>query len=174
MAASIQSRYPASNGDTGAYAITLASLADDYASMLTGRASTAIDNRTNLDLDYLVGGFIKLGSSPTAGRIIEVWAYKAVSIASGAPTYQNGITGTDASKTITSANVKYTLKLGASMQTDATTGLVLPIPVFSIASLFGAMPAFHGIFIVHGSGAALDSTGGNHAVTFERIQAQTV
>lgn len=170
----IKTKYPATS--TVALTLSLASLADDNANMLAGRASTAVDNSSNLDLDHLVSGYVTLGSSPTASRYVEVWAYAAVSIASGTPTYPDSITGSDANKTMTSANVKY----GALVQldtlvTDATTGRVLTMKKKSIAQAFGgSLPQFWGLFIVQGSGVALNSTGGNHVWHYERVQQQAV
>jgi hypothetical protein len=74
---------------------------------------------------------------------------------------------------MTSLNVKYAaLRPVAAMGTDATTGLVLPFAPVSIASLFGGMPAFWGLFIVNRSGVALDATGGS--LYYQRQQAQSV
>lgn len=167
--------YPQSNVDTVAAAITVASLASDT-NLLAGRESDVIDNRTNLDIDHLVGGWIKLGTSPTASRVVEVWAFAPLKGASGTFTYPDVMDGTDSNETITSANVKAAgwLKQVASMTTDATTGLVLPFGPVSIRSLFGAMPPLYGLFVVHSSGVNLDSTAGNHYIGYQRIQAQSV
>lgn len=171
--ASIKSNYPSTT--TPALTITLASLADDNTNMLAGRASTAVDNTTNLDLDHLVSGKITLGTSPTAARTVEVWAYAYHKIASGTPTYPDSITGTDAAKTMTSMNVKYgALALVAQLLTDATTGRVLYFKPTSIALLFGSLPPYWGIFVVQGSGVALDATGGNHEIVYQRQLAQSV
>ena len=166
-------KYPQSNADTVAITITLASLASSTA--WAGRASTAIDNRTNLDLDHLVSGKIKLGASPTASKTVQVYAYAAQSIASGTPAYPDSITGTDANKTMTSANVAYAcLRRLWQATTDAATGLVLQMPPTSIAQAFGYVPPFWGLFVVHDSGVALDSTDSNHSMQYHRIQAQSV
>src|SRR5437870_5532261 len=103
MAADIKSKYPSTS--TTALTLTLASLASDT-NLLAGRASTAIDNTTNVDLDHLLSGAIRTGTTPTVSTTIEVWVYSYLSIASGTPAYADGITGTDANKTITSTNVK--------------------------------------------------------------------
>lgn len=170
MAADIKSKYPATS--TVALTLTLASLATDT-SLLAGRASTAVDNTTNLDLDHLLSGAIRTGTSPTVGTTIEVWAYSYLSIASGAPAYADGITGTDANKSITSLNVKYAgLRLVQAITVDNTTGRDYPIPPTSIAQLFGSLPPFWGIFVVHNTAVALNAT--QVALQYERIQAQSV
>jgi hypothetical protein len=170
--ADIKLKYPQSNSDTVALILTAASLASD-ASLLAGRASTAVDNRSNLDLDHLLSGVVRTGSSPTVNTQIEVWAYSYVSIASGTPVYVDGITGSDANKTMTSANVKVSaLRLIASMLVDNVTGRDYFIPPTSIAQLFGALPPFWGVFLVHNTGAALNAT--QVALQYERVQSQTV
>lgn len=167
----IKTKYP--SVDTIAITISLASLASSTS--WAGRASTAIDNTSNLDLDHLVSGTIKLGTSPLASRSVSVYVYAPVRIVSGVPTYPDGITGTDANKTMTSANVGVAaLRLLWVGITDATTGLVLPMPPCSIADQFGGLPPYWGLFIVHDSNVALDATAGNHYFHYQRIQGQTI
>lgn len=171
--ATLKTLYPQSNADSVAITITLASLASSTA--WAGRASTAVNNTSNLDLDHLVSGKIKLGTSPTVSKTVQVYAYAAQSIASGTPTYPDGITGSDAAKTMTSANVAYAcLRFLWAGTTDATTGLVLEMPPTSIAQAFGSVPPYWGLFVVHDSGVNLDSTGSNHAMQYQRVQAQSV
>lgn len=167
--------YPTSNADTTEITITLASLASDT-NLLTGREATFVDNTTNLDIDHILSGYIKLGTSPTASRVVEVWAFIPTKIASGTETWPDVMDGTDSGETITSANVKYAgwLKQVASMTTDATTGLVLPFGGVSVRTLFGSMPSAYGIFVTHSSGVNLDSTGSSHYIGYHRIQAQSV
>lgn len=168
----IKVKYPQSSADTVALTISLASLGSDT-SLVAGRASTAVDNTSNLDLDHLVSGKIRLGTSPTASRVIEVWAYAPFKIASGTPTYPDSITGSDAAKTMTSANVKYAaLRLLWQAFTDSTSDRDYFIPPTSIREAFGNMPAFWGLFVVHSSGVNLNSTGGNHEFAYQRIQGQ--
>ncbi len=57
------------------HTITLANLATDV-NLLAGRAGTAIDQKDTDDaIDALVGGLVTTGTSPTASKQIEVWAY---------------------------------------------------------------------------------------------------
>lgn len=171
--ATLKILYPQSNADSVAITITLASLASSTA--WAGRESTAVNNTSNLDLDHLVSGKIKLGTSPTVSKTVQVYAYAAQSIASGTPTYPDSITGSDANKTMTSANVAFAcLRFLWAGTTDATTGLVLEMPPTSIAQVFGSVPPYWGLFIVHDSGVNLDSTGSNHAMQYQRVQAQSV
>lgn len=160
--------YPSSS--TTALTCTLAALASDTG-LVIGRASTAIDNTTNLDLDHFVTGSFTTGTTPTVSTNIEVWAYAPRSLASNVPTYSDSITGTDAAKTMSSLNVKYgALRLVASLVVDATTNRVYDFPPTSIANLFGAMPPFWGIFVVHNNVAALSAG----ALQYLRVQSTTV
>jgi hypothetical protein len=168
----LQTLYPATS--TVAVSCSLASLAHD-ATLLTGRASTAISNATTLDLDHQLSGVIRVGSTaPTLSTTIEIWSYAAVSIASGVPTYPDGITGTDAGKTMTSANVKYSgLRWLATVTVDAVANRDYPIPPVGVAAQYGGnMPMFHGFFVTNGTGQALNAT--QVSLQVHRIQNQAV
>ena len=79
MAADIKLKYPS----TSSVAITcdVSSLASSTA--YAGRASTAIDNTTNLDLDHIVSGSITLGTTPTASKNVWVYAYAPTKVVTG-------------------------------------------------------------------------------------------
>jgi hypothetical protein len=173
MAADLKLKYPAA--DTTAITCAIASLASDT-NLLAGRAGTAIDNSSNVDLDHLLSGQIMVGTTPTASTRIEVWVYAPTKIVSGTPTYVDAITGTDANKTMTSEGVKQSgLRLAHSINVDAATSNVgYQIPPTSIRQLFGEMPKQWGVFVVHNTGVALNATGGNHWLHYERIQNQSV
>ena len=173
--ANIKTLYPST--DTTALTITLASLANDSTNKLAGQQSDIIDNTTNVDLDHLLTGNIRAGTTPTAGNTIEVWAYAATKVVSGTSTYPDTLTGAGtAAKTLTSSNVKNAaLRLVATITVDATTGRDYPIAPVSIAQLFGgSLPPKWGVFVINASAVALDSTAGNHWMHYYRIQAQTV
>ena len=145
------------------HTITLASLASDT-NLLAGRAGTFIDNTINLYDDYLLSGFVTTGTSPTTAREIDIYVYAALD---DAPTYPNGITGTDANKTITTANILNSgLKLAAAIATSSTSNETSPFGPISIASLFGGIvPKRFGIFVVHNTAVALNATPANHQIT---------
>lgn len=168
----IKTKYPATSSVT--LALTLAGLVSD-STLLSGRASAAVDNTANQDLDHLVSGIITTGTSPTANTSIEIWAWASYKTAAGVPTYPDGITGADAGKTMTASGVKFgALRLVATITVDATSNRSYAFAPVSIASLFGGMPKFWGLFVVHNNSAALNATAGNHDIQYERIQAQTV
>lgn len=159
MSSNIKTAYAASVNHT----ITLASLATDT-SLLAGRAGAAIDETSNLYLDEILAGFIETGTSPTVGTEIDVYVYGSID---DVPTYPDGITGSDANKTITNVNVLNSgLKLVASITVTASSNVKYPFGPISVAALFGGvLPKHWGVFIVHNTGVNLNSTGGNHQVT---------
>lgn len=169
--ADIKTKYPAT--DTVAITCDVSSLASS--TVWAGRASTAVDNTTNVDLDHLVSGVVRLGTTPTSSKTVSVYAYAPIKIASGVPTYPDGITGTDAAKTMTSANVAIASLVWLwSANTDSTSDRDLFMPPKSIMQAFGAMPPYWGIFVTHDSVASLNATAGNHYFHYQRIQTQSV
>lgn len=168
-------KYP--SADTTPLTISLGGLGTNSAgAFVVGRESTAVDNRTNLDLDHLLSGRIRAGTTPTASRTIAVYVYTPTTIASGTPTYPDVITGTDGARTITSANVLGSgLRLAWATLVDATSDRDYFLPQISIASLFnGIMPPLWGVFVAHDTAVALNATGGNHFLHYHRVQTQSV
>lgn len=151
--------------------ISPASLASDT-NLLAGRASTVVDNSTNKYADALVSGKVRVGTTPTVSRTIEVWAYAQFN---DTPTYPDSITGSDAAKTMTSANVKSSaLRLLWATTVDATSDRDYFMPPTSVADRFGFMPKRWGLFIVHDTVAALHATGGNHEFKFIGVNNEIV
>lgn len=150
------------------HTITLASLATDTA-LLTGRAGTAINQRVTDDaIDALVGGQVTTGTTPTASKQIEVWAYASYDDT----TYTEEITGTDAAKTLVT---KTTLMLLTIIPTNSTSDKIYRWGPFSIAQAFGGIiPVQWGIFITHNTVAALNATGGNHKVEHFPVKFESV
>lgn len=150
-----------------ALTITLASLASS-ASLVAGRESTSVDNSSTLAVDYLVSGKITTGTSPTASKSIEVWVVAPIE---DTPTWPDVFDGTDSDETVTSRNVLFSAaKLAHVITTDSTSDRTYPIAPFSVAALFGGnCPKTFGIFVVHDSGVALNSTSGNHAIYAQAI-----
>jgi hypothetical protein len=154
-------------GSSAAITITLASLATS-SSLAGGRESTAVDNTSNKYLDYLVGGKITTGTSPTDAKSILVYVYASVD---DTPTYPDVLDGTDSDETLTSAGIRNAgLRLAAAVTTDATSNRTYWIAPFSVAALFGgAMPKFFGIFVTHDTAVNLNSTGSNHAFSYTPV-----
>jgi hypothetical protein len=174
--ADIKTKYPASNADTTAITISLASLATS-SSLLAGRESDAVVNTTNVDLDHLVGGVITVGTTPTAGTTIQIFVAAPREMSGGTPVWPDVLDGTDSAETITSEGIKQAcLKLLASIYVDATTSdRAYNFAPQSVAALFGGvMPPQYVLFVTHNTAVNLNSTAGNHEIHYHRIQAQTV
>ena len=129
------------------------------ASLLAGASALAIDNTSNLYLDYYLAGLVKnnVTTPPTAGTEIDVWLYRAYD---DTPTYPDTLAGTDAAKTITTSNILNSLgRQVASMVVAATTSQVNPFDAGLISQYFGGAPSLWSVFVVHNSGQALAATG---------------
>lgn len=136
--------------------ITLNSLATD-SNLLAGRASTAVNNVTDDDVDILIGGkFVSHSVAPTASKQIEVWAYASYD---DGTTYNAGVTGTDANLTVTAAK-KNLFRLVTIVPTDAATSSTYAWGPFSLGQVFGgAIPSRWGIWVVHNMGQILNAAG---------------
>lgn len=142
--------------------VTLASLSDGSA-----RESTAVDNSTNLYLDTLVQLVIKTGATGVSSTgFVAVYAYGT---ADGGTTYSDSATGTDAAITLTSPPNATRIGI-CNTVANATT---YECPPMSVAVAFGGvLPEKWGIIIENKSGAALDSTEGNHKKFYQGVFAQ--
>lgn len=156
-------------GSSAALTITLASLASD-ANRLAGRESAAVDLTGIAALiDVLVGGKIRVGTTPTTATQIDVWVYASIN---DGPTYPDVFDGTDSAETVTSAGIRNAaLKLLASLEVDsATSDRDYWFAPRSIAALFGGvLPKRFGIFVTHNTGVALNATGGNHVIDYTPV-----
>lgn len=150
------------------HTITLAALASDT-NLLAGREGTAIDNKdTDGAIDAMVGGTVTTGTTPTAARQIEVWAYGSYDDAS----FNDAITGSDANVTLVT---KTLLRLLTIIPTNNTSDKAYRWGPYSIAQAFGGiLPVLWGIFIVHNTGVNLNATGGNHEVEHYPVKFESV
>lgn len=150
-------------GSSAALTISVQSLASS-STLLVGRASTSIDNTSDLAVDALVGGKVKTGTT-TADTKIELWAYGSYDGTS----YSGAATGTDAGLTIISQQ-KSLLRLLQVILVPDTTARTYTWGPISVANTFGgAMPKKWGVYITHNTGANLDSTAGNHEVKYTPV-----
>jgi len=145
-----------------AITISLSSLADDGV-----RASTAVDNTTNLFLDCLVQLLIHTGNVgvPAGDKNLLVYAYGT---ANDGTTYSAGATGTDAAhggvagQLITNAHLMGIIHVDAQNETFESD-------VFSVASAFGGIvPAKWGIIVKNQVGQTL----GTSSAFYQGIYAQ--
>jgi hypothetical protein len=145
--------------------ISLLSLANG-----TSRASTAVDNSTDLFADALVSINIKSGASGTASTgYVTVYAYGTVDGGTNYTENATNGTGLDAAITLTSpTNLKVVGII--NVVANATTYRAGP---FSIAQVFGgSLPQKWGIVITNSTGGALDSTEANHLKIYQGIYNQ--
>lgn len=167
MASDVKTKYAASSALT----ITLASLATS-STWLAGAESDAIDNSTNLYLDYLLAGMVTVGTTPTASTEIRVYVVGMRDDTNWPDVFD----GTGSAETVTSAGVgSGFLKLAAVMAVDATTSdRAYYFGPVSVAALFGgACPRKFVAFVTHNTGVNLNATGGNHALNVTPVY-QTV
>ena len=145
---------------------TVTSLANATGSFGAGRASTAVDNTTNLFLDALVFGQVKTSSLALANdKAVYVYAYGTAD----GTTYTEGITGTDAAFTATNPpNVRLIGVINAVV--SSTTYDAGP---WSVAAAFGGLlPEKWGIYVVNFTGQTLDASVGSF--WYQGVQAQSV
>lgn len=148
-------------GSSFAYTITLGALGSS-SDFTAGRESTAVSNTTNLYLDYLVGGKVKTGTSPTTLKNIRVYAYGSVN---DTPTYPDVLDGTDSAETITDTEILAKLPLLDDMPTDDSSDQDYWFGPRSLASCFGGLvPKNHGLFVSHDTAVNLNATDGNHVI----------
>lgn len=149
----------------------LLGLASD-ATPIAGWQSDAIDNTTNLYLDYAFAGAIKTGTSPTSGKLIQVWAYANLKVVSGTPTYPDTITGSQGTLTLTSTDIlNACCRPIAQLVVTGTSNLVYPFAPVAITALFGYVPKFFGLLVLQNTGAALNAAGSfvNATPTYNQI-----
>lgn len=166
MASPVKVAYAASTSLT----ITLAGLATS-STLLTGRSSILVDNTSNLYIDYLVGGQITVGTTPTINTQINVWAIGELN---DTPTWPDGFDGTDSGKSVTSTGVGYGyLKSVQQLSVDSTTSnRAYPFGPVSLKQLYGgSLPAKFLLFVAHNTGVNLNSTGGNHFISLTGVYA---
>lgn len=147
---------------------SLASLATS-ATFVAGVESALIDNTSNLYVDALVQGLITVGTTPTANTniIVYVWG----SSVSPATTAIDVIDGTDSAETISSAGVRNSfMKIGAVLDVDSNTSNRGYPFSFGVAQLFGGvLPPYWGLFVAHNTAVNLNSTGGNHVISYRGV-----
>jgi hypothetical protein len=151
-------------GTPTAMTITIASLATD-AALVAGRASTALDQKDSLDaIDVLVGGKITTGTTPTASRQIEIWAYASYDDAE----YSGSATGSDANLT---PDAKENMVLLHVIPTDATSNKTYKWGPKSIAQAYGGVvPVQFGVYVVHNTAVNLHATGSNHEIVYTAVK----
>jgi hypothetical protein len=161
MASTIELKYGTNNQ---AVTATWASLASGSA-----RASTAIDNTSNLFDEIFFQPTCKSGASGVSATGYA--SFYVSGTVDGGTTYGEGATGTDAAITLTTPpNVKLIGTL--NMVANATT--YDGNPMACSPGLGGSLTDHIVIICLNKSGAAFDSTEGNHNKRYQGKQAQSV
>jgi hypothetical protein len=167
--ANVKAEYAAS----AAYTITLTGLVTS-AGLTVGRQSTSVANSANKYLDELVAAQIATGSASVVAGNIEVHAIGALD---DTPTWPDQITGTDAARTITSADIKSSIcALVGGVPNDTTASRKYAMKPCGIRQLFGdgLPPGGHVIFVTHSSSAALSVTATDHFVKHTPVYATVI
>lgn len=135
---------------------------------MAGAESTAVDNTSDLYVDFLLSGkFAAAGSNTQAGYI-----YVYVIGMLDDSTWPDVFDGTDSAETVTSANVLSGFgKLAAVMPTDNSASRVYNFGPVSVASLFGGvMPKKFVVFVTHSAQTTTNAWGSSgHQVTVTPI-----
>lgn len=169
--ATVQTNYPA-----GTTTITIAPQnVATSSTFVAGVESDAISNVTNLDLDHLVSGKWRCGTTPTINTQVQIWIVAVLTddLASS-QTWPDVFDGTSSAETVTSAGILQGLaRLGATLNVDATTSARdYFCAAFSVAALFGGdMPTRYVVFISHNTGVNSDTTGSNFVWQYQRVRA---
>lgn len=153
-----------------ALTITLASLATSV-TLTGGQSSAEVSNSSDKHVDVMIQGKITVGSSVTNNTQIQIYVYGSDAALSGKNL--DVIDGTNASDTFATVGVRDSvLKLGKVISVDSTTAnRTYYVSSFSVAELFGGnMPKYWGVWVTHNTGSALNSTSGNHELTFMGIK----
>lgn len=158
MAGDIKQKYGSSSQ---AITITVASLVTN-----TARASTVVDNSSNVFTDALLSAMLKTGTT-TANTYIQVYVYGT---SSGGTRYTGGATGSDAAYTMVSQSPLIPIGRIGVPDTTARTYNAGP---WSVAQAFGgSLPDHWGVVVENQSGANLDATAGNHVVEYQGVYGQ--
>jgi hypothetical protein len=150
------------------FTLSIAALATS-ATYLSGYESTAVVNTSNLYLDYIIGGEITVGTTPSTLTSIRVYGYGTIKDS----TYFDDFTGTDGSCTLTNAEILAMLPILAELPVVATTSNVAyPVTPRSLAAVFGGIvPKSFGLYVAHNTGVNLNATGGNHFLSYTGVYA---
>lgn len=130
---------------------------------LAGWTSGSVDNTSNLNTDFLVGGEFKVNNSsaPTVATSIKVYAYGAYTSTPVWPDiFSSGTEGTEGAATVHDEEQRDNgLRLLWAGVVDTSTGDVHSMPPTSIAQAFGNVPPLWALWVVHDTGVALHSSG---------------
>lgn len=141
--------------------ITVASLGSD-SQLSSGRVSTAIDNSSTCAVDYIVEGYVSLGSSVTVeAKQIQIWAAGS----NDGTNFTANLASVDANKNV--CGQKTLMKLFEAIPTVSTVSATYRFGPYSVANVFrGAIPKYWSVFIAQSTCQILFSTSGAHEMTY--------
>lgn len=131
--------------------------------------SDAIDNTSNLYLDYLLAGKISAGSSPTNDTRIQICVVGIMEDS----TWPDVFDGTASAETVTSAKIKNSIcKIVADITIDGTTNQAYPFGPVSVAKAFdGTLPKKFVVFVTHNTGVNLRNSSPDQAIYITPVYA---
>jgi len=139
----------------------LASLASS-SGLVAGWQSDIVDNRTAKNVDVLISGTIRVGTTPTINTQINIYAWSQLE--NTGPTRPDSFGTTAGARSITTLGVgRGYLRWLTSLDVDAATSdRDYPFGYLPLAAQFGGtVPDQWGLWIVHNTGVALNATAGN-------------
>lgn len=124
---------------------------------VAGWESGAIDNTTNLYLDYRVTAKIVVAAAGLSAGEIRLYLVGMLDDS----TWPDVFDGTESTETVTDSEMRDAIcRLGAQTDTDTTANDTYYLDCPSVAAVFnGNMPAKFVIFITHSTGANLAAAG---------------
>lgn len=124
---------------------------------VAGWESDAIDNSTNLYLDYIINAkVVTEGSGVTAGEI-KMWLVAEMDDS----TWPDVFDGTQSTETVTDTEIRDAIcRLAATTVNDTTTARTYYLMCPSVAAVFnGVVPRKFVVFITQATGTTLETTG---------------
>lgn len=127
------------------------------ATWVAGWESDAIDNSTNLYIDYIINAVIQVESAGLAAGEIRMYLVAELNDTSWPDVFD----GTQSTETVTDVNVRDAIcRLAAVTVTDTTASQLYYLNCPSVAAVFGGtVPRKFVVFITQSTGAALETTG---------------
>lgn len=145
---------------------TLAGLATS-SSLTVGRCSAAIDNSTNLDEFLILSLQAMTGTSPTASKTLELWAFGELADGTWPDLFSSAYSGSDGGFTIRSREILFSGARLVSAINTGTAGNTSNVPYTfaprDLSALLGGAVRKAALFLAHDTGVNLNATGGNHA-----------
>jgi hypothetical protein len=138
---------------------------------LAGWESDAIDNSTNLYLDYIINAkFLTESSGVTAG---EIRLYLVAELDDSS--WPDVFDGTESTETVTDTEVRDAIcRLAAITAVDTSTAQTYYLQCPSVAAVFGGtVPRKFVVFVTQGTGTTLETTGDPNQVYVKGVY-QTV